>query len=116
MDSVSYYDSQVEYQRRVGEMLEAIETNIWLHYLDPVIFREKERFKLEREMFSMMKSDEKLQNLRAAKLQSYWNQICEREKGARERNDELLEDFKQLEVKLAGMEKQTKKLKSMKVT
>lgn len=77
--------------------------------------REKERFKLEREMFSMMKSDERLQNLRAAKLRSYWQQICDREKSARERNDELLRDFKELEVKLAGMETQTKKLKGMKV-
>lgn len=96
MDDVSYYDSQVEYQKRVGEI-------------------EKERFRLEREMFSMMKSDERLQNLRAAKLRSYWQQICDREKNAHERNNDLLADFNQLEVKLAGMEAQTKKLKSMKL-
>nr|XP_039259997.1 centrosomal protein kizuna-like isoform X1 [Styela clava] len=96
MDDIAYYDSQVQYQKRVGEI-------------------EKERLQLEREMFSMMRSDKKLQNIRAVKLRSYWKQICEREEKARERNKELLHDFEEMELKLSVMETKTSKLQKMKV-
>lgn len=96
MDDLSFYDSQLQYQNRVGAI-------------------EKERLKLEREMFAMMKSDKRLQKLRAAKLRSYWQQVCEREKRARERNEDLLQDFQNLEMKIAAMEAKSKKLRAMKM-
>ena len=52
--------------------------------------------------------------LKAIRLKSYWNKICEDEKRSQTRNEQLLKDFERAEAHLQELHARTEKLQEAK--
>ncbi|XP_022089106.1 uncharacterized protein LOC110978421 [Acanthaster planci] len=76
--------------------------------------REKQRLSLEQEFNSYLKSDRRLNNVRASKLQSYWAKVCEDERRSRARNEQLLREYERVEAHVAALSARTDRLRLIK--
>ncbi|XP_071796439.1 uncharacterized protein [Asterias amurensis] len=76
--------------------------------------REKQRTKLEQEFNVYIKSDTRLNKVRASKLQSYWTKICEDERRSKARNDQLLREYERVDAHVAALSARTDRLKLLK--
>ncbi|XP_038075188.1 mediator of RNA polymerase II transcription subunit 15-like [Patiria miniata] len=76
--------------------------------------REKQRMSLEQEFNTYLKSDKRLNKVRASKLQSYWTKICEDERRSRARNEQLLREYDRVEAHVAALSARTDRLRLLK--
>ncbi|CAH1790631.1 unnamed protein product [Owenia fusiformis] len=100
----------------VGSLLDPIRSafsvDIWFSSVPTR--RETGRLELEQELNTYSKSDSRLANLRAQRLQTHWKKICEEEKRRRKRNEQLIRDFERVENHMKALNARSQNLQVMK--
>ncbi|XP_078505451.1 centrosomal protein kizuna isoform X2 [Lissotriton helveticus] len=75
---------------------------------------EKRRLELERKLFEYSQSNRAISHLKYVKLKNSLKEICEWEKRAHRRNQEILQDFDRIEAHIMTLTTNTDKLQQMK--
>ncbi|ESO94328.1 hypothetical protein LOTGIDRAFT_232557 [Lottia gigantea] len=77
-------------------------------------YSEEERLKLENQLKTYFRSDQRLAKLKVVKLNNYWKKVCQDEQRSKERNEQLLREFERIDSHLASMGDRTEKLRALK--
>ncbi|XP_033102741.1 centrosomal protein kizuna-like [Anneissia japonica] len=93
--SVEYYQKVKELQRLQHE-------------------KEQERMELDQQLNSYLKSGKQLTQFKAARLQTYWQKICDDERKSRARNEQLLQEFQRVQTHMDALSVRTERLRMLK--
>ncbi|XP_023933429.1 mastermind-like protein 2 isoform X2 [Lingula anatina] len=75
---------------------------------------ERRRMQLEQKLNKHVKSDRKINRLRASKLQAQWRKVCEDERKSQLRNEKLMKDVERVENHLSSLSAKTDRLRLLK--
>ncbi|XP_071961981.1 uncharacterized protein [Antedon mediterranea] len=76
--------------------------------------KEQERMDLDQQLNTYLKSGRNMSRFKAAKLQSYWQKICDDERKSRARNEQLLKDFQRVQTHMDALTARTERLRMLK--
>ncbi|BFZ11630.1 hypothetical protein BsWGS_14669 [Bradybaena similaris] len=75
---------------------------------------QQQRMDLERQLQMALKADQVSSKMKASRLHTYWRQICDNERQAKQRNEMIIRDFERIDSHMSKLNARTQSLALMK--